>query len=134
MGWLIVCDFLIILGIVIISATDDEDVASFVIPIMVVEIIVAIILIFTTFHFNSNTNQYYQYQQQYEEYIELGERVKQSENVFDDKMLLKDIRDYNSSIYAAKNESFMTKYLHNQRYKDLDYIEIEGMKIEKDKK
>lgn len=128
MGWLIVGIALLIIGFSIAIYEDFEDGSGvFILPGILITVILSIIII------DTSVNQYQDYQSHYETYVQISNRVESTEtSIFDDDELMEDIKNYNDDIYEAKNEGFMTKFLHNKRLKDLDYIEIEGFIIDKE--
>lgn len=108
---------------------DDECIA---VPAVIVTIIASIVVLWNAIDIlDARTDVYYRYQYQYEQYVSICDEIKDCEdsNMFENEELMKKIRNYNADIYKAKNETFMNKYTHNQRFKDLEYIEVEGLVI-----
>lgn len=133
MGWLIIGILFLVLSIVLlVTEIDEEGILSGV--LMGVSVFVLIFTIIGLLCVNCGKDS--DYNNMYTERATLIERVNQYENkdYLLDEELIDDINYYNSQIHAAKNEGFMTKFLHNPRYKELDYIKVDGIAPIEDKK
>lgn len=133
MGWMIIGIIIAIIAIAICCYFFDyEGTAA---SAAIVAIIASIVVFWNAIDIlNARTSVYEQYQYQYEQYVLICDEIEDYDdsNIFENEELMKKIRYYNAEIYKAKNETFMNKYTHNQRYKDLEYIEIEGLAINPD--
>ncbi len=134
MGWMIIGIIIAIIAIAICCYFFDYSGTAA--SAAVVAIIASIVVFWNAINIlDARTDVYYRYQYQYEQYVSICDEIKDCEdsNMFENEELMKKIRNYNADIYKAKNETFMNKYTHNQRFKDLEYIEIEGLAINPDK-
>ncbi len=134
MGWMIIGIIIAIIAIAICCYFFDYSGTAA--SAAVVAIIASIVVFWNAINIlDARTDVYYRYQYQYEQYVSICDEIKDCEdsNMFENEELMKKIRNYNADMYKEKNETFINKYTHNQRFKDLEYIEIEGLAINPDK-
>lgn len=131
MGWMIIGILITITAIIICGCCMLEHGGVAGISV-VIAIVASIIVLWNAIDILvARTSVYERYQYQYEQYILICDEIEDcgDSNIFENEELMKKIRNYNAEIYKAKNETFMNKYTHNQRFKDLEYIEVEGLVI-----
>lgn len=130
MGWLILGIVIFIIGIILCILFDDE------VGTVVGTITIVIGLCFIIWNgisiIEAQSGVYEEYQYQYEKYVTICDDIINcgDSNMFENEELMKEIRNYNAEIYKSKNENFMNKYTHNQRFKELEYIEVDGLVID----
>jgi uncharacterized membrane protein len=123
MGWFLVCIIFTILYYILLWKTNVDD--GFAIGIGLITFGLALILLASMII--SGFADAKDYQSHYKTYQELSTYISTVEDIEPSKY--EEISVYNADIYTAKNEGFMTKYLHNPLLKELPYIEGTGMEV-----
>lgn len=91
--------------------------------IFIIDIIGIILISCVMFNINNLEN----YEKKYAVYHTLSQYTANIEDAREVEVVYDKIIEYNKDVYRAKNESFMTKGLHNKYYKDLPYITGKGV-------